>query len=181
MPDRFELVFTQDAQLLIAQILGALGFIDPTGVAQVMGVLAEGDEIRADGFGGEAVWVGLKCAAMLDGFAGGELGDELGAAVLEIPEVMDVAVGEDDEAHVFGVGVGAGLFLADEGVLTLALGFENNEGKAVLIEEDVIGVAVGCRFEVAAELIEVVAGDGGDAFKLDSGGAVLVREETPAG
>jgi len=49
---------------------------------------------------------------------------------------MQVAVGEDDEPAVLGLGVFARLFLPDEGVFVLGLGFEDDEGEALFVEEE---------------------------------------------
>ena len=69
---------------------------------------------------------------------------------------MQVAVGEDDEPAVLGLGVFARLFLADEGVFVLGLGFEDDEGEALFVEEEEVDEAFGGLLEVLAEGIEVL-------------------------
>ena len=71
-----------------------------------------------------------------------ERGDDVGIAALEIPEVVQVAVGEDDEAAVLGPGVLAGLLLADERVLVLRLGLEDDEREALGVEEEEVDEAL---------------------------------------
>ena len=55
---------------------------------------------------------------------------------------MQVAVGEDDEAAVLGLGVLAGLLLADERVLVLGLGFEDDEREALVVEQQEVDEAL---------------------------------------
>ena len=52
--------------------------------------------------------------------------------MLQIPEVVLVAVREDDEAAVLRAGVCAGLLLANEGVLVLGLGLQDDERESSL-------------------------------------------------
>ena len=68
---------------------------------------------------------------------------------------MQVAVGEDDEAAVLGLGVLAGLLLADERVLVLRLGFENDEREALLVEQQKVDEALAGLLEVVAEGVEI--------------------------
>jgi len=49
---------------------------------------------------------------------------------------MQVAVGEDDEAAVLGLGVLARLLLPDKRVFVFGLGFEDDEGEALFVEEE---------------------------------------------
>ena len=149
-------------------------------ITQIVRVLRDGDEIRFDRFLRKAAWIGLEGAAVADGFARGELGDDLGVAVFEIPEIVNIAIGEDDKAHVLGIGVGARLLFADEGIFLLPFSFDDEEGKVVLIEEKVIGIPLAGMLEVLTEGIEIMLGDGCAGFEMDGGRAVLIREEAPA-
>jgi len=58
-------------------------------------------------------------------------GNDVGVAPFEIPEVVQVAVGKDDEAAVLGLGVLAGLLFGDERILVLGFGFEDEEREAL--------------------------------------------------
>ena len=60
---------------------------------------------------------------MVDRLTGRELGDKFRVAITEIPEIMDVAIGKDDEAHILGMGIGTCLLFTDEGILLLTFGF----------------------------------------------------------
>ena len=68
---------------------------------------------------------------------------------------MQVAVGEDDEAAVLGLGVFAGLLLADERVLVLGLGFEDDEREALGVEQQEVDEALARLLEVLAERVQV--------------------------
>ena len=64
---------------------------------------------------------------------------------------MQVAVGEDDEAAVLGFGIFASLLLADERILVLGLGFEDDEWEALLVEEEKVNEALLGFLEVIPE------------------------------
>ena len=121
----FDLIITQDAEFFIVRIAGTRGGVLKAGITQIVRVLRDGDEIRFDRFLRKAAWIGLEGAAVADGFARGELGDDLGVAVFEVPEIVNIAIGEDDEAHVLGIGVGARLLFADEGIFLLPFSFDD--------------------------------------------------------
>jgi len=80
---------------------------------------------------------------------------------------VEIAVGKDDEAAVLGFGVAAGLFLADERVFILGLGFEDDEGEALVVEQEKVDVALGGRFKVFAECVEISGAEGDAGLKLE--------------
>ena len=108
----------------------------------------------------------------------GKRGDDVGVAAFEVPEVMQVAVGEDDEAAVLGLGVFARLLLADERVFVLGLGFEDDEGEALFVEQQEVDEAFARFLEVLAERVEVLRLERDAGFELDVRGAVGVRERS---
>ena len=69
---------------------------------------------------------------------------------------MQVAVGEDDEAAVLGLGVSARLLLAHERAFVLGLGFENDERETFFVQQEEVDEAFGGFLEVLAERIEIL-------------------------
>ena len=72
----------------------------------------------------------------------GKRGDDVGVAAFEVPEVVQVAVGEDDEAAILGPGVLARLLLADERIFVFGLGFKDDEREALCVEQQEIDEAL---------------------------------------
>ena len=58
----------------------------------------------------------------------------MGIAAIEIPEIVQIAVGENDESAVLGAGVLARLFFTDERVLVRGLGFEDEQRKPFFVQ-----------------------------------------------
>jgi len=111
-----QLVLAQQAQTSILDECGALGFVEPAGISLINGILGNSDVIGGDHFPDQALGIWFEGLTVCDGGGSGELGNDLWIATFKIPEVMQVAVGEDDKADVFGFGVGAGLLFADKGI-----------------------------------------------------------------
>ena len=78
-------------------------------------------------------------------------GDDVRVAAFEVPEVVQVAVGEDDEAAVLGLGVFVGLLLRDERILVLRLGFEDEERKTPGVEQEKVDKPFCGLLEVVTE------------------------------
>ena len=98
--------------------------------------------------------MGLKASEVAQGFGRRELGDQNRVALLQVPEVVQIAVGEDDEADVLRTGVLAGLLLADQRVELLRLRLQDGDRKAAFVQQEIIHVAVGGLLEVVAEVVE---------------------------
>ena len=81
--------------------------------------LGEDDVVLANGFIDQAPRVGLHGLIANHGIRRRERGNDAGGSAFEIPEVMHVAVREDDEAAVLRAGILARLFLPDDRVLFL--------------------------------------------------------------
>jgi hypothetical protein len=60
----------------------------------------------------------------------------MGVSLLQIPEVVQVAIGEDDKAAILGPGIFTSLLLADERAFILRLGLQYDQGKALFIEQE---------------------------------------------
>ena len=178
--DGLLLVEAEEAEAVQLDEAGALGFVLPCGFRGVAGALGEDDVVIADGFLDEAFRVGHGLLVAGDGGGRRKRGDDVGVAAFEIPEVMQVAVGEDDEAAVLGLGVFARLLLADERAFVLGLGFEDDEGEALFVEQEEVDEAFGGFLEVLAEGVEVLRLERDAGFKLDVRGAFGIREEAPA-
>ena len=82
---------------------------------------------------------------------------------------------------VLGAGVSAGLFLADQRIVLFRLGFEDGQRETVLVEQEVIHVAVSRFLEIVTQAIQVAFLQFDVGFQRDIGGTVLVVEEPPAG
>ena len=68
-----------------------------------------------------------------------EAGDGTRVVVLVVPEVGQIAVGQEDEGCSQGLGVGQRLLLGDVGVDGVLLGFDDGQGASALVIEDVVG------------------------------------------
>jgi hypothetical protein len=83
---------------------------------------------------------------------------------------VQVAVGEEHEAAVLGLGVLAGLLLADKRILVLRFGLKDDEGKAPRVEKQEIDEPFGRFLEVFAQSVEVRGLDRNAGFELNVGG-----------
>ena len=92
---------------------------------------------------------------------------------------MQVAVGEDDEAAVLGLGVFAGLLLADERILALRFGLEDKKRETFRIEQQEVDKALGRLLKIVAKRVKVGRFDRHAGFKADVLGRVPLREKTP--
>jgi len=68
---------------------------------------------------------------------------------------VQIAVGEDDEAAVLGLGVLAGLLLADERVLVLRFGLQDDERETPGVEQQEVDEALAGFLEVVADGIQI--------------------------
>ena len=109
----------QETQFVGLDVAGTLGFVSPGRLRLVVRTLGQHDIVLADLVLDETLRVGLDLLVADHRVRRREGGDDVGIAAFQVPEVMQIAIGEDDEAAVQGSGVFAGLFLADEWVLFL--------------------------------------------------------------
>lgn len=76
--------------------------------------------------------------------------------MLQIPEVVQIAIGQDDEAHVLRSRVLAGLLLANQWIIFFGLGFQNRDGKPASVQKEIINEAVCGLFEIVAETFDAL-------------------------
>ena len=126
-----QLIGPQEAQLIGLDVAGALRFVLPARFGRVAGPLGQNDVVVADRFLDETLRVGDHLLIAHHRIRCGERGDDVGIAAIQVPEIMQIAVGQDDEAAILRPGVFASLLLADERVLVLRLGLKDDEGKAL--------------------------------------------------
>ena len=107
-------------------------------------------------------------------------GDEVRIAALKIPEVMQVAVGKDDEPAVLRFGVFACLLFTDQWIFVFGFGFEDDEGGAFLVQQQEIDEASARIFEVHAEFVDGLGCECDLGLKLNAGGAAIIGKEAPA-
>lgn len=109
-----------------------------------------------------------------------ERGDDVRIAAFEIPEVVEVAVGEDDKVAVKRTGVLVRLLLRSERILVLGLGLEDDQREALDIEQEKVDEALASLLEVVAERVQVGGLDRDAGFDADVGGTVALGKEAPA-
>ncbi len=175
------LVGAQEAQALLLHEAGALGLVFPAGFGVVSGHLRAGDVVERHVLREQARGLGLEAGVALDGVGRGEGGDELWVALAQVPQVVQVAVAQDDEAAVLRPGVFAGLLFADERILALGLGFEHHEGKALFVEQQKVDEAFAAGFEVFAHGIDLRLGELDIRLQNHIGAAPFIVKKTPAG
>lgn|GEM_PF-6264771 len=175
------LIGTQETQAVDLNKTGAFRLVFPTRLISVTGPLCQSNIIFADLLFYETLRVGLDVLISLDGIGIGESGDEIGAAPLQIPEVVQIAVGKDNEAAVLRARIFAGLLFANEWILVFGLCLQNDERKALFIQEEEIDEAVFGFFKILAKLADAAFGEFDVRLKLDVGLSVFIVEEPPAG
>src|ERR1039458_3927148 len=91
------------------------------------------------------------CSLPTSGFSSSALAsDRTGVAAFKIPEVVQVAVREDDEAAILRAGIFSGLLFTDQRILVLCLCFENDKREAPRVQQQEVDVALGGLLEVVA-------------------------------
>ena len=108
-----KLVVPQEAQAVGADVGGAFGLVAPSRFRGVIGPLRQHDVVRADLFVNQALRVGNSLAEGADRLWRRKSSDDMRVAAFQIPEVVQVAVGQHHEPAVQGARVLARLFLAD--------------------------------------------------------------------
>jgi len=121
----------------------------------VVRALGANDIVRAHLVFYKALWIGRDLAVAGDRVRRRKRGDDIRAAAFEVPEVVQVAIGKDNEAAVLRLGIFARLLFADERILVFGFGFENQQRKAFGIEQEKVDEAFCALLEVGAERIQV--------------------------
>lgn len=164
-----QLIGPQEAQLVGGDVSRALGFVCPPGLGGVGRALGQGDVIVVDLFFDQTRRVGCDLLVAGDGFGRRKRGDDVGIAAFQIPEVMQVAVREDDKAAVLRTGVSARLLLADQRIFTFGLGFQHQQRKTLGIQQQEIDEALAGGLEVVAERVQIGVFERDAGFKPDIG------------
>ncbi len=178
--DGFELVGAQEAQLVGLDVGGALRLVLPPGLGLVVRALRQDDVVVGDVFVDQALRIRRDLLVAGYRIRRRERSDDVGIPAFQVPEVVQVAVGEDDEAAVLRSGVLAGLLLADERVIVFGFGFQDDQRKAAGVEQEEVDEPARGLLEVLAEGVEVGGLDGHRRLEADVGRAAAVREEAPA-
>ena len=153
--DGLQLIWPKKPQVIGLYIAGAFCFVTPCRFGLVVRALGQHDVIVADLFLNEALraWRDLLVADHRVRRREGR--NEVGVAALQVPEVVQVAVGEDHEAAVLRLGVFAGLLLADERVLVLRFALKDDEREAFGVEQQEVDEALVGPLKVVAEGIKI--------------------------
>ena len=158
--DGFSLIRTEEAEAVGLDEGGALGFVLPSSLGGVAGSLGQGDVIVIHGFPYELLRLGGHFLEADDRGRRGEGGDDGGIPALEVPEIVDIPVGKDDEPAVERPGIAAGLFLANQGVFVLGLGLQHDQWKPLLVEHQEIDESLGGLLEVFPDFVKGLLGQG---------------------
>ena len=114
--------------------VGPLGLVPPGRLRSVVGPLGENDVVVSNDLLNQALRVRCDLPIACNRNRGRECGNDVGVAAFEVPEVVEVAVREDDKAAVLGAGIPPGLLLAGQRVLILGLGLQDNQRGSPVVE-----------------------------------------------
>lgn len=177
--DGLELIGPEKAQLVGLDVAGALRFVCPSGLRLVVRPLGANDIILAHRVFDQTLRIGRDLLVAGDGVRRWKGGDEERVATLQIPEIVQVAVGENHEAAILRLGVLSCLLFTDEGILVLGLGFEDKERETPGIEQKKVNEPFCGLLEVVAERIQVGGLDRDAGFEANVCRFGAILEETP--
>ena len=100
-------------------------------------------------------------------------------APLQVPEVVEVAIGEDDKPAALRSGVLSGLLFAGQRVAVFRLGLEHDEGKSPGVQQEEVDESPAGLLEVVSERVEVSLGNRDVLFKSNVGRSISFLEEAP--
>src|SRR5450756_2298695 len=124
--------------------------------------------------------VGLVGLALANGILTRETSDNRRIALLQVPEVVQVAVGQDDKAGVLRLRVSPGLLLADQGVLVLGLRLQHDKRKCMAVQQQEVDETVDGFLEVVSVRIEEGPGHLDMVLQDDVGRTVVIIDQSPA-
>jgi len=150
-----ELIVPEEAKPVGSNVAGAFRIIPPPGLGLVVRALRESDVVVAHLLSDQALRVGRDLLVAGDRVGCRKRRDDVGVTAFEVPEIVQVPVGEDNEAAVLGTGILAGLLLGVEWILVFGLGFEDEQREALGVEEEEIDEPFGDLLEITAERVEV--------------------------
>ena len=151
--DGLELVGAQKAQVVGLDETGPLGLVPPRRLGGIAGPLGENDVVGGYRFVDQAQRVGLDSVVSGYGVGRRERRDDVGVAALQVPEVVQIAVGEDDEPAALRAGISAGLLLAHKRILIRRLGFEDDQRESLGVQQEEVYSTILRPLEVLSELI----------------------------
>ena len=152
--NRLLLIRTQQAQPIGVDEGGPLCFILPAGLGGIGRPLGQDDVVVTHDLVHESLWIGHRLLVAHHRRRRREAGDDIRIAALKVPEVVQVAVGQNHKSAVLGLGVFPGLLLPDERALALRLSLQNDKGKPFVVEQQEIDEAIGRCLEVLAKRIQ---------------------------
>ena len=114
------------------------------------------------------------------GLRRGEGCDKVWITTVEVPEVVQISVGEDNEAAVLRTGVFPGLFLSHKRILVLGLGLQNDEREALLVQEEEID-PTGRILEIVAQSVQILVLHDDLLFDANVARLAVFIEEPPPG
>ena len=146
-----------------------------------MCALRQHDVVRANRFINQALRVGDGLAKGADRFRRGEAGDEVGVAAFQVPEVVQVAVGQHHEAAVQRERVLARLLPSDHRLLALRLRLQHGQRESPVVQQQKVSHPPLGPLKVVSHGVQVGRLDGHAVFQADIGWPVCVGKEAPPG
>ena len=176
-----KLVVPQEAKAVGADVAGAFSLVEPSRFRGVVGPLRQHDVVRANRFINQTLRVGKRLTKGADRFRRGEGGDEVGIAAFQVPEIMQVAVGQHDEPAIQGARIAARLLLADQRLLALRLRLQHHQRETPVVQQQKIGHPPFGSLKVVPQSVQVGRPNGDAVLQADVGRPACVGKEAPAG
>jgi hypothetical protein len=174
------LVSAQKTQPLLEQEVRPLCLIFPTGLGVVPGHLGARDVVQSHIFGYQPRRVWLEALVTFDRVWSRESCNDLRIALLQVPQVMQIAVAENDEATILCLGVSPSLFFADERVFAFRLRFEHHQREALVVQQKKVNETLAAGFEVAAHGINLRFRERDIGLQHHIRAALVIVKEAPA-
>jgi len=149
--NRLHLIGPQEAQLVGLDVAGALDLVLPSSLRLVLRTLGQHYVVVADTFLDEAFRVGSGLVIGSNRAWSGEGRNQVWIAALQVPEIVQVAIGEHHEATVLRPRILTRLLLANERILVLRLSLKNNERETFGVQQQEVDEAPGDLLEIVAQ------------------------------
>ena len=151
----------------------------PSSFRFVAGHLCERNVVTPDNFGDELVGFGFVALVVLNRFGARKLCDEIRIAVLHVPKVMQITVGENYVAATVVTCVLPRLLLADQRIFVFGLCLKHDDWESVFIGEQKIDVAVARGFKVVTQFVNVFVSEFDVPFKRNICATIGVVKKAP--